>query len=146
MEYCAYCGEPLNGLQRFCPHCGSANPSYTGDTQSSGYEGGYAVPQPQTPLRGTNGLAIAGFACAFSVPLVGLILSVIAGKRAASGEYQNPLPGFAKWGKIISIVSMVLIALFISLYVVLIVYAVRNSGNIDFDEFEDLFDSIRYYY
>ena len=156
MEYCAFCGHPLDAAQKFCPNCGTSNPGFVEpapaapvypapegygslDQQYAPY--GYAEPVRETP-HGTNGLAIAGFACAFMAPIVGLILSIIAGKRADSGEYSNPLPGLAKWGKIVSIIGIILGAICITVYVLVLIYAVREGGNIDWSEMEDLFDSM----
>ena len=159
MEYCAYCGNPLNEEQRYCQNCGSVNPGYREPVSSEGVPYSQAPEQsfeqtvygdpfasPARYERGTNGLAIAGFACAFIAPLVGLILSIVAGKRAESGEYENPLAGLAKWGKIVSIIGIVLGVIIISLYVFGIIYAVNNGGSIEWDELEDIFDTIKYSY
>ena len=72
-----------------------------------------------------NGFAIAGFAAAFSVPLAGLILSIIALGRAKSGEYKTPMRSLSTWGIIVSILVMVLTVVFIVLYAVFMTHMMR---------------------
>lgn len=114
MSYCKFCGSKLEDNALFCPGCGAGRAEAT--------EGLPAVPEraPEAvvsePPRGMNGFAIAGFAAAFSVPLAGLILSIIANVRAKSGEYKSPMRSLAVSGIIVSIVMMVLTVLFIIAY------------------------------
>lgn len=79
---------------------------------NTGYAGaGYASygsnnTQPPVTYKKTNGMAIAGFVCAFLFPLLGLIFSIIGMKQCE--ERGEDGYGLAKAGKIISIVFMVL--------------------------------------
>lgn len=53
----------------------------------------------------TNGLAIAGFACSFAVPLVGLVLSIIGLKKSESRNGKGH--SLAVGGIVISIIRLI---------------------------------------
>ena len=102
MKYCIRCGKELDDSAAFCSACGAscAAPCETA-----------VVVEPvreEKPKRGTNVMAIVGFALAFSVPIAGIIVSSIAKKNAATGEYRNPLAELARWGVIIGIIETVI--------------------------------------
>lgn len=131
MAFCRNCGTRLYEGSKFCPNCGAAvildNPTV------SKPEPVHEEPVREEPLHeepiheqpvsseptakkefvyGTNGLAIAGFICAFLFPFVGLVLSIVANKNAKSGKYEKPMQGFATWGIIVSIILLALRLIF----------------------------------
>lgn len=59
-----------------------------------------------TPRPKTNGLAIAGFICAFLISLVGLILSIIALVQINNSNGMQKGKGLAIAGIIIAVLSM----------------------------------------
>lgn len=141
MSYCKFCGSRLEEEALFCPGCGASRADAIDEPVRAAEPEVLPAPMAETPaqavspapFRGMNGFAIAGFAAAFSVPLAGLILSIIALSRAKSGEYKNPMRPLATWGIIMSIVMMVLIVVIIVLYCVFMMHMFSNMlENIDF--------------
>lgn len=131
MFYCRNCGQKIEDGMMFCPNCGTPC-AMENKPEPDPIPEPEPEPQPQpapnrnqtynstrasAPVsaneRGTNGLAIAGFICAFFFPFVGLVLSIVALSNARNGDYEKPLTGLATWGIIVSAVLLVLrIALF----------------------------------
>ncbi len=89
---CAACGSPLSAAPGVGP---GAPPPLTG--------GAPIDVQPRM-----NGLAIAGFICAFLCGLLGLILSIVAYNQCKKSNGTLKGEGFALAGIIIAIVNMVL--------------------------------------
>ncbi len=111
--YCRKCGKEINDEAYVCIYCGAkAHETPEEKPANTGYAGaGYASygsnnTQPPVTYKKTNGMAIAGFVCAFLFPLLGLIFSIIGMKQCE--ERGDDGYGLAKAGKIISIVFMVL--------------------------------------
>ena len=107
--YCRKCGKEINDDAYVCIYCGAKAHETPANTGSAG--AGYASygsnnTQPPVTYKKTNGMAIAGFVCAFVFPLLGLIFSIIGMKQCQ--ERGDDGYGLAKAGKIISIVFMVL--------------------------------------
>lgn len=92
MKYCRNCGNQMEDSEFVCPHCGMRE----------------EVPAP--PVSSTNAMAVAGFVCAFFMPLLGLIFSIIGLVKVK--EYHSG-KGFAIAGIVISaliwLMSLVLI-------------------------------------
>ena len=93
--------------------------SYSGsmDPAPAAYE-----QQPATPY-GVNVMAIVGMALS-TTGIPGIIVSSIAKKRAASGEYSSPLAPLAKAGRIVSIVFTVIWAI----YLIILIGAVVSNA------------------
>ena len=113
MNYCTNCGEPRREGAAYCPRCGMALDAVPPALRAP-------APAPQTK-RGLNVYAIIGLALSLSVPLAGLVLSMIARDKAKSGEYSKPLKDLADAGLAVSIVMLVLWA------VALVAYAAFGS-------------------
>lgn len=103
MQYCVYCGKPLEDNQPGCQYCGAANPNYVAPVYYQQNNAYAPAPQPGS----VNGIAITGFVFAFLFPLVGLILSAIALGRANKGGMEKPLHGLAVAGLVLSIIGLV---------------------------------------
>ena len=132
MSYCKFCGSRLEDEALFCPGCGATRADAVNEPARAAEPTVYPIHTAETPVkaaavppRGMNGFAIAGFAAAFSVPLAGLILSIIALGRAKSGEYKTPMRSLSTWGIIVSILVMVLTVVFIVLYAVFMTHMMR---------------------
>ncbi len=88
---------------------GSLNPDYRppAGTQDPN-KGYYYAPQNVSPVpdmpKGSNGMAVAGLVCAFLIPLLGLIFSIIGLKRSAQ---QRAGKGLSIAGIIVSVVMMI---------------------------------------
>ena len=114
MKICPNCSAELNDNAKFCSICGAA---ITGDQKSeektaeqtaweqrAAYsQNGYSrqATDQAYPLS-TNGFAIAGFVCAFILPILGIIFSAIAMKQI--DERKEGGKGLAVAGLVISIV------------------------------------------
>jgi hypothetical protein len=110
MAFCPRCAAPNVDTAAACAACGaplSASPGVPGappplNPASQAYAGaGVMAPR-------TNGLAIAGFICAFFCGLVGLILSIVAYNQCKNSQGQLKGEGLALAGIIIAAVSMIL--------------------------------------
>lgn len=67
---CKKCGAQLDNNATVCPQCG--------------------VPTENYSRTGDAGLLVVGFVCAFIFPVLGLILGVVARKRADSTSRYAP--------------------------------------------------------
>ncbi len=102
--FCKNCGSEIDDNSVVCPNCGTA----MRDTY---------VAQPTEK----NTLAVVGLVLAFIMPLVGLIISIMAKKKAE--ELNGDGKGLATAGLIVSIVYMV-----IAVISVIIVMALIGAG------------------
>ena len=100
MKFCSKCGAELMDEAVMCPKCGCSS-EYV---KSSGVK---------SPANRTNGFAIAGFVCAFFIPLLGWVFGGIGISKA------NKLGGK---GKGLSIASLVVatVIFFINLAIILL--------------------------
>ena len=105
-KYCANCGTEIKEGDNKCSKCGRT------------------VGAPQ---KETNGMAIAGMICAFLIPLLGLIFSIVG--LSKSKKIND--------GKELSIVGIILSSLFlliriitIGLFLALAVFTVANEDKI----------------
>ena len=95
MGYCVKCGQWVEDSAKFCQSCGEPNMNY--------YQGFNSVaPVSAEPVQegvpvakhGLNVMAIVAMGlCELGIP--GMILALIALKRAKSGEYRVPLKPLA---------------------------------------------------
>ncbi len=92
MKYCEKCGKEIADNVMICPGCGN-------DIQQK-----YLMQQTIIQPPKINGMAIAGFICAFFFPLLGFIFGIVgAGK---SKKLKNGL-GLSIAAIIISIVGLI---------------------------------------
>ncbi len=101
MGFCNKCGRELADGDEYCPKCGAPNA---------------LLPSGGKPYL--NVLAIVGMALSASgaSPLAGLIVSVLAYKKAVAAEFRYPLKGLAKAGIISGAVATGIVALILLLY------------------------------
>lgn len=102
MSYCENCGQYIDDSVANCPNCGTANSHYVAP---------YYAPAAPEPKNGLNVMAIVGMALA-GTGIPGIIVSSMAKKRAASGEFRTPLAPLAKAGLIVSIIMTVFWAIY----------------------------------
>lgn len=140
MSYCENCGQYLSDKDAFCPNCGARNravpeaeapvyqePVYQEETAepvyapSPEYDRGvnYVAEEEVKPKSGLNVMAIIGMALSAAgiSSLAGLIVSIIALKKAKSGEFRTPLTPLAKAGVIVGAVMIGLCVLAVLAYV-----------------------------
>ena len=117
MAYCEHCGQQIDNNSQFCPNCGAENANYA----AAYAQPAYTPAEPAKPY-GVNVMAIVGMALA-SLGIPGIIVSAIAKKRAASGEYSSPLAPLAKAGLIVSIICTV----FWVIYIIVVAAAAANG-------------------
>lgn len=123
---------PDYGQMQPNPYAAQEQPPQAFDYSQQGQQpyGGQIPPQipPQEPMAGYgapqnndkwNGLVIAGFVCAFLVPIVGLILSIIG--MVQINKNGGKSKGMAIAGIIVSVVVMVLNGL--------LVFSMLNAAN-----------------
>lgn len=123
---------PEYGQMQPNPYAAPEQPTQAFDYSQQGQQpyGGQIPPQipPQDPMGGYgapqnndkwNGLVIAGFVCAFLIPIVGLILSIIG--MVQLNKNGGKSKGMAIAGIIISVVVMVLNGL--------LVFSMLNAAN-----------------
>lgn len=123
---------PEYGQMQPNPYAAQEQPPQAFDYSQQGQQpyGGQIPPQipPQEPMAGYgapqnndkwNGLVIAGFVCAFLVPIVGLILSIIG--MVQINKNGGKSKGMAIAGIIVSVVVMVLNGL--------LVFSMLNAAN-----------------
>ncbi len=97
--FCPNCGKQLDDRAVVCPNCGVAVPGHSNSVPS------------------TNILAIVGFVLSFFVSIAGLVCSIIARKQIKeTGEGGS---GFALAGIIISSISIGIVVLAVSIYLLL---------------------------
>jgi hypothetical protein len=109
MAFCPRCAAPNVDTAAACAACGaplSAAPGVPGAPPPMMNNPVYAGGGAMAPR--TNGLAIAGFICAFFCGLVGLILSIVAYNQCKQSNGQLKGEGLALAGIIIAAVSMIL--------------------------------------
>lgn len=129
--------EPMQAMPEYGqmqpnPYAAQEQPTQAFDYSQQGQQpyGGQIPPQipPQEPMIGYgspqnndkwNGLVIAGFVCAFLVPIVGLILSIIG--MVQINKNGGKSKGMAIAGIIVSVVVMVLNGL--------LVFSMLNTAN-----------------
>ena len=129
--------EPMQAMPEYGqmqpnPYAAPEQPMQSFDYSQQGQQsyGGQIPPQipPQEPMGGYgaqqnndkwNGLVIAGFVCAFLVPIVGLILSIIG--MVQINKNGGKSKGMAIAGIIVSVVVMVLNGL--------LVFSMLNAAN-----------------
>lgn len=114
--FCKSCGKEIADTETFCPHCGApAN-------QQSSVQQSYAPPAPAEK----NTMALAGLICAFLVPLVGFILSIIGLKKSKTlgGEGK----GLAIGGIVVSCIELFVYVIVIALYATVILAALGAAG------------------
>jgi len=118
--FCQHCGNSNDNASKFCFSCGKAlEASAAPDTPPAGAyvpppqqpQPGYQAYQTPQPQKTTNTMAIIGLVCAFFMPLVGLVVSIIARKQCI--ENQEEGQNLATAGIIVSVISMALIALLV---------------------------------
>ena len=112
MSICHICGEEYSDELSFCPKCGARNLAQR-------------EPEEVKPL---NVMAIVGMALAASVPLAGLIVSIIALKKAKTEEFRKPLYGLAKAGVIVGAIGTVYVLVMLIVYIVMIAKGLPVSG------------------
>lgn len=98
MKYCSHCGRELLDEAIVCPGCGCAVEKKEEPKQPE--------TQPTSNNSSYSGLSIGGFVCAFLMPLIGLILSIVARNNAVAANDMKS-KSFAKAGIIVSIVMLV---------------------------------------
>jgi uncharacterized membrane protein YvbJ len=114
MKYCSHCGAELRDEAVICPSCGCP------------VENVQQQPIPQGN-QSYSALSIIGVVFAFLSPLIGLILSIVAGNNAKSvGDFKSA--SLAKTGTIISAVFLVLYILIVVLCVVIVGAAAVSSS------------------
>lgn len=125
MAFCRNCGQFLEETVKYCPNCGTARPDdyKAPETALAAVEEPRAAEPEPAPVQyeTTNGLAIAGFICAFFFPFVGLVLSIIALRNAKDGRFTKPLETLATWGVIVSAILLA-IRLVIGVFVGMVVF------------------------
>ena len=119
--YCVNCGKELADDVKTCPYCGAeigneAIQEYDPMEDLMGFdeepvftEAPIAQPtqtSTENVQTGSNGFAIAGFVCAFFVPILGIIFSAIGMSR--SKKMNKKGLGLAVAGLVIAIVSMLI--------------------------------------
>ena len=136
MSYCSKCGQWVDDNSRFCQSCGEQNPNYYAAVQP--VQADYAQPAEgavQAP-NGLNVMAIVAMALS-ELGLPGLILSIIALKRAKSGEYRVGLKPLAVAALIVSIFFLVFWICYL-VFGVLFVTFMSNHGQDYIHYFDEL--------
>ena len=115
MFFCRNCGQRIEDGMLFCPNCGTPcvidkkpepEPQPAPEPEPEPIINEEPAPQPtRTYTKGTNGLAIAGFICAFLFPFVGLVLSIVA-SSISKADYEKPLTGLSTAGIIVSAILL----------------------------------------
>ena len=107
--FCPKCGKDIRDDSVVCPYCGTQ----------------VGMPVQQHPTR-SNTVAIVGFVFAFLIPLVGLICSIIGVNNAKNCGGSGK--GLAIAGIIVSIVMMILSAIFTSIIMDALIDAMQQNG------------------
>ena len=150
MSYCEHCGQYLSDQDAFCPNCGARNRSFVEvkEPEAPVYQepvyqqpvyqepapqydkGVNCVEEPAQPTKGLNVMAIVGMALSWFglSSLAGLIVSIIALKKAKAGEFRNPLTGLAKAGVIVGAIMTALVVLAVLAYITYIIVVVLILG------------------
>ena len=106
--FCKNCGKEIDDRAMVCPNCG--------------VQVGTVAPAENK----TNVLAIVGFIFAFIMPIVGLICSIIGVNNAKNCGGSGK--GLAIAGIIVSIVMMILSAIFTSIIMDALIDAMQQNG------------------
>lgn len=106
-KFCMTCGTKLPANAVFCPQCGTKQPPVAEAAPAAGEVAPVAPSAPTQPVQSgkKNKIAIAGFVCAFLLPLLGLILSIV-GVVKAKKEYGGKGKKLGIAGIIISAVGI----------------------------------------
>ena len=107
--FCPKCGKDIRDDSVVCAYCGTQ----------------VGMPVQQQPTR-SNTVAIVGFIFAFFIPLVGLICSIIGVNNAKNCGGSGK--GLAIAGIIVSIVMMILSAIFTSIIMDTIFEGLQQNG------------------
>ena len=91
--FCKNCGKEIDNKAVVCPNCGVATDAFTERHEEQ------------------NILAIVGFILSFFIAIAGLICSIIGYKNAP--QFGGKGKGLALAGIIISIVSMVIVCIYV---------------------------------
>lgn len=112
MKNCKHCGAQLADDDTYCYFCGAQLEDEKNETFSNVADSN----QTNQIEYINNGFALAGFALAFFMPLLGLIFSIIGLKKAPLFKFQRR--GLAIAGIIVAILNYVIsfIILFIYIY------------------------------
>lgn len=142
--FCSNCGKQIDDNVVNCPFCSAetgvtpaqteepaaeqtaqqAQPQYEQTYGQQNYEQQpyqpYQTQSYQPPRKsGSNGLAIAGFICAFFFPLLGLIFSCIGLNH--SKKMGGDGKGLSIAGIVISVLAIVIIIIYLSIFIAAIV-------------------------
>ena len=133
MVYCHLCGEEYSDELSFCPKCGARNLAKREEEKKREAERGLVQPDCviQKPL---NVMAIVGIVLSGGMitSLAGMIVSIIAYKKAKSGEFRNSLTDLSKTGIVLGAVFSVLTVLGYVGYFVFAFLFLRDVGNAGF--------------
>ena len=125
MGFCNKCGRELAAGDVYCPKCGAPNA---------------LLPSGGKPYL--NVLAIVGMGLSvIGLPLAGLIVSIIARKRAVPDRFRNPLAGLSKAGIIVGAASTVYSILMLALSVLYIFFMIRMGKGPEFSD--SIFSAMR---
>ena len=136
--FCGKCGTKVSAGMDFCPNCGNnlkANDRLidpagaTSSPQQPVYVQQSAQPVAQTESKpcscgwaGINVFAVIGFALAFILGIPGLVFSIMGYQE---GERTGKHKGLAIAGIVISIINIILTAIFVGAFI----NAVLDSSN-----------------
>ena len=129
--YCAHCGAQIPQDSHFCTACGSRAAAQSTSHQTTTQFGQFGGPQPQysTPPPSTdNIMALVGLICAFVMPIVGLIFSILGLQKAR--EMNGKGRTMSLWGLWLSIIQLVLAILFFIIYIIVIIWAMGSWGEV----------------
>ena len=102
---CPECGASISDQAASCPKCGfpfRKNAATAPETKASGEN---IAPNPVRTIKKNNDLSIDGMICTFLLPILGLILSILARKKAIKNGDKTSLATAGIW------ISAILLAL-----------------------------------
>jgi len=129
--FCGHCGDKLQQGAHFCEKCGSrsqAQSTSSSTTTHFGQFGGQQASQPQQQYQapaysGENSMAIAGLICAFMIPLLGLIFSILGLQKAK--EMNGKGRTMSLWGLWLSIIYIVLTVVYVVIYIIIMIWVME---------------------